>query len=57
MTQEEKKELDPLGIYTEEELSVLQYIKDMPSEVKDAMSKLTHDSINNLPNNDTNTRR
>lgn len=41
MTQEEKKELDPLGIYTEEELSILQYIKAIPDEVKDAMSKLT----------------
>lgn len=41
MKQEEKKELDPLGIYTEEELSILQYIRDMPDEVKDTMSKLT----------------
>lgn len=41
MTQEEKKELDPLVIYTEEELAVLQYAKDMPNEIKDAMSKLT----------------
>ena len=41
MKQEEKKELDPLGIYTEEELSMLQYARDIPDEVKDAMSKLT----------------
>lgn len=41
MTQEEKKKLDPLGIYTEEELSVLQYTRDIPNEIKDAMSKLT----------------
>ena len=41
MTQEEKKELDPLGIYTEEDLSILQYIRDIPDEVKDQMSKLT----------------
>lgn len=41
MTQEEKKELDPLGIYTEEELAVLQYTRDIPDEIKDAMSKLT----------------
>ena len=41
MTQEEKKELDPLGIYTEEELSMLQYIRDIPDEIKNAMSKLT----------------
>lgn len=41
MKQEEKKELDPLGIYTEEELSLLQYTKDIPNEIKDAMSKLT----------------
>lgn len=41
MKQEEKKELDPLGIYTEEELSLLQYTKDMPNEIKGAMSKLT----------------
>lgn len=39
MTQEEKKELDPLGIYTEKELSVLQYTRDIPDEIKDTMSK------------------
>lgn len=39
MTQE-KKELDLLGIYTEEELSILQYISDMPDEVKDGIFKL-----------------
>lgn len=43
MTKEEKKELDPLGIYTEEELSMLQYIRAIPDEVKDAMSKLAQD--------------
>lgn len=41
MAPEEKKELDPLGIYTEEELSILQYIRDIPDEIKVAMSKLT----------------
>lgn len=32
MIQEEKKGLDPLEIYTEEELSILQYIRDIPEE-------------------------
>ena len=41
MTQKEEKELDLLGIYTEEELSLLQYTRDIPDEIKDTMSKLT----------------
>ena len=40
MTEEEKKELDPLGIYTEEELSMLQYIRAIPDEVKDTMNRI-----------------
>jgi len=43
MTEEEKKELDPLGIYTEEELSMLHNIRVMPKIIKDTMSKLTQD--------------
>lgn len=41
MTQEEKKGLYPLGIYTEEELALLQYTRDMPNLFKDLMSRLT----------------
>ena len=45
MTQEEKKELDPLGIYTEEELALLQYVRAMPNQVKDVMYRLTQDLL------------
>lgn len=35
-----KRKLDPLGIYTEEELLMLQYIRTIPNKIKNAMSKL-----------------
>jgi hypothetical protein len=41
MAQKEEKELDPLGIYTEEGLSMLQYIRVTPDKIKDTISKLT----------------
>lgn len=44
MTEEEKKELDPLGIYTEEELALLHNIRVMPKIIKDAMARLAQDS-------------
>ena len=38
-----EKEFDPFEFYSKEELSILRYVRDIPDEAKDTMSKLAED--------------